>query len=156
MNNTDQIRELLKATEMAIDGVLEWAKYPDAVAKNCTAALDTLNQILALLPCKTCNGTGQALHEVEGTPSAIPVFITLPCPDCTPCQTCGGSGVYTIIHNLTGEHLSDAKCPDCTTCQTCQGTKRIPCKTCNDSGIATECHKTNPDLDVIVPCPDCT
>ena len=69
MKNANQIRQLLVLIRYEIDNDID--------------SKATITKALALLPCETCNGTGEVLQEVEKTPNIKGVvLLTLPCPDC--------------------------------------------------------------------------
>lgn len=99
MNNTEKIRELLKQIQPL-------TVYPGG---------DLLKQALALLPCETCNGTGDNPKSAYIPPE--------PCSDCKSiCKTCGGTGqvsekaegcgcVYCKAY-LDGCQIQKP-CPDC-------------------------------------------
>jgi len=79
MNNANQIRQLLKTAKTAVDGAIVWSKFPIESEAHSNRALDILSQILALLPCETCNGSGQIADPMTGN---LHMLTLMPCPDC--------------------------------------------------------------------------
>ncbi len=87
MNNTNQIRQLLRRKVVAAkNAALHTNDFSIPVEDRyiISMSIQEIEQILDLLPCETCNGTG----EVNPTPDmSFLIYRDLrenpsPCPDC--------------------------------------------------------------------------
>lgn len=154
MNNVEKIRELLKkhcewCLAKNTPNYLEISGCGAEDCKICGVENCKITQALSLLPCETCNGTRiipghfSDYCKDKPCPDNVPDCISCNqytprklCPDCQPCQTCGGLGqIVTPRKDIPGV--------DWEPCETCGGTgKKLI------SGCFGMVHKE-------IPCPDC-